>query len=64
MSLLETIHTSSGSSGVPTFWARSQCDEIGTATRFEQIFKDNFNSDRVRVRGMKLQVLLVHLNFY
>lgn len=49
-SLLETIHASSGSSGLPTFWARSQYDEIGTATRFEQIFRDNFNSERVRVR--------------
>jgi phenylacetate-CoA ligase len=46
--LLETcdmIAASSGSTGKPTFWPRFFSDELQIATRFEQIFHDNFYAD-------------------
>ena len=39
---VDFCHVSSGSSGEPTFWARSALSEIAIATRFEQILLDNF----------------------
>lgn len=42
------IAVSSGSTGQPTFWARSLTDEFQIATRFEQIFYDSFYADRRR----------------
>ncbi|KAJ1544640.1 hypothetical protein HK096_007322 [Nowakowskiella sp. JEL0078] len=41
------FHCSSGSSGSPTFWARSVSDELSVAARFEQIFNDNFNASAI-----------------
>ncbi|KAJ3120876.1 hypothetical protein HK098_004192 [Nowakowskiella sp. JEL0407] len=38
------FHSSSGSSGVPTFWTRSIVDELSVSSRFEQMFRDNFQS--------------------
>lgn len=40
------IAVSSGSTGQPSFWARSIADEFQIATRFEQIFHDSFQADR------------------
>jgi phenylacetate-CoA ligase len=40
---LEMIHVSSGSTGQPTYWARSVADELASAMRFEQIFRDSFD---------------------
>jgi phenylacetate-CoA ligase len=42
------IAVSSGSTGQPSFWTRSTADEFEIATRFEQIFHDNFYADRRR----------------
>ncbi len=44
----DMIAVSSGSTGQPSFWARSLTDELQIATRFEQIFRDGFQSDRRR----------------
>lgn len=43
----DTIAVSSGSTGKPTFWTRFISDEFEVATRFEQIFHDSFQADRV-----------------
>src|SRR5262245_24386375 len=42
------IAVSSGSTGKPTFWPRFIADELGIATRFEQIFHDSFQADSRR----------------
>jgi phenylacetate-CoA ligase len=42
----DMVAVSSGSTGQPSFWARSLADELQIATRFEQIFRDSFQSDR------------------
>ncbi|GAB4377247.1 MAG: phenylacetate--CoA ligase family protein [Elainellaceae cyanobacterium] len=42
------IAVSSGSTGQPSFWARSITDEFQIATRFEQIFHDSFSAERRR----------------
>jgi phenylacetate-CoA ligase len=42
----DMIAVSSGSTGQPSFWARSLTDELQIATRFEQIFRDSFQADR------------------
>ncbi len=44
----DMIAVSSGSTGQPSFWARSLPDELQIATRFEQIFHDSFQADRHR----------------
>jgi phenylacetate-CoA ligase len=44
----DTIAMSSGSTGEPTFWPRSMADELPIATRFEQVFRDSFESDEKR----------------
>jgi phenylacetate-CoA ligase len=44
----DMIAVSSGSTGQPSFWARSIGDELQVATRFEQIFHDSFQADRRR----------------
>jgi phenylacetate-CoA ligase len=44
----DMIAVSSGSTGQPSFWARSLPDELQIATRFEQIFHDSFQADRRR----------------
>jgi phenylacetate-CoA ligase len=41
----DMIAVSSGSTGRPTFWPRFFSDELGIATRFEQIFSDSFQAD-------------------
>ena len=41
------VAVSSGSTGKPTFWTRFISDEYQIATRFEQIFHDSFQADRV-----------------
>eukprot|EP01103_Thecamoeba_quadrilineata_P005842 TRINITY_DN15593_c0_g1_i1.p1 TRINITY_DN15593_c0_g1~~TRINITY_DN15593_c0_g1_i1.p1 ORF type:complete len:502 (-),score=71.47 TRINITY_DN15593_c0_g1_i1:8-1513(-) len=40
----DVIHLSSGSSGKPTFWARSLTDELKISALFEQIIHDNFHA--------------------
>lgn len=44
----DMIAVSSGSTGQPSFWARSVGDEFQIATRFEQIFHDSFQADQKR----------------
>jgi phenylacetate-CoA ligase len=44
----DLIAVSSGSTGQPSFWARSLTDEFQIATRFEQIFHDSFQADQRR----------------
>jgi len=44
----DMIAVSSGSTGEPTFWPRFLADEFAVATRFEQVFRDNFEADRRR----------------
>ena len=44
----DIIAVSSGSTGKPTFWPRFLSDEFQIATRFEQIFYDNFYADTRR----------------
>jgi phenylacetate-CoA ligase len=39
---------SSGSTGEPTFWPRSQDDEYPVAVRFEQVFRDAFRAHEKR----------------
>ncbi|KAI8813961.1 hypothetical protein BJ742DRAFT_788013 [Cladochytrium replicatum] len=48
LSSLDLIHVSSGSGGVPTFWGHSAADELIVTTRFEQIFRDAFNSHSIQ----------------
>jgi phenylacetate-CoA ligase len=43
----DMVAVSSGSTGAPTFWPRSTADEIGATVRFEQIFHDSFQADRL-----------------
>ena len=45
LSNCDFIAASSGSTGKPTFWTRFISDELEIATRFEQIFRDSFQSD-------------------
>lgn len=45
---VDFCHVSSGSSGEPTFWARSALSEIAIATRFEQILLDSFGCSPTR----------------
>ncbi|KAJ3066868.1 hypothetical protein HDU98_009889 [Podochytrium sp. JEL0797] len=47
LSGMEIIHVSSGSGGIPTFWGRNLSEELAVAVRFEQIFLDAFEADRV-----------------
>jgi phenylacetate-CoA ligase len=44
----DMIAVSSGSTGVPTFWPRSVTDEVATAYRFEQVFRDSFSAHERR----------------
>jgi phenylacetate-CoA ligase len=44
----DMVAVSSGSTGTPTFWPRFLSDELGVATRFEQIFHDSFAADARR----------------
>jgi phenylacetate-CoA ligase len=44
----DMIAVSSGSTGQPTFWPRFVSDELRIATRFEQVFHDNFYADTRR----------------
>lgn len=44
----DLIATSSGSTGMPTFWPRAPADEIASAERFAQVFEDAFAADRRR----------------
>ncbi|MBW4541860.1 MAG: phenylacetate--CoA ligase family protein [Myxacorys chilensis ATA2-1-KO14] len=44
----DMVAVSSGSTGQPSFWARSLADEFSVATRFEQIFYDSFRADQRR----------------
>lgn len=44
----DMVAVSSGSTGQPSFWLRSRVDEFQIATRFEQIFHDNFQADQRR----------------
>lgn len=48
LEMCDMIAVSSGSIGKPTFWARFMADELQIATRFEQIFHDNFFADTRR----------------
>jgi len=43
----DMVAFSSGSSGEPTLWPRSQIDEIAIARRFEQVFVDSFAADQI-----------------
>jgi phenylacetate-CoA ligase len=38
------LHSSSGSSGKPTYWCRNAFDELAVCARFEQVFRDNFHA--------------------
>eukprot|EP00128_Syssomonas_multiformis_P009832 Colp12_sorted_trinity150504_noHs@14304 len=38
ISVVDFMHTSSGSTGEPTVWARNQCDELVTARLFDRLF--------------------------
>ncbi len=44
----DMIAVSSGSTGKPAFWPRSVPDELGIATRFEQVFRDSFGAHERR----------------
>jgi phenylacetate-CoA ligase len=46
LSSCDMLALSSGSTGEPTAWPRANADELGIATRFEQLFHDNFDADR------------------
>lgn len=46
------VAVSSGSTGKPTFWPRSQRDELGTSFRFEQVLGDGFNLKKTRTLGI------------
>jgi phenylacetate-CoA ligase len=46
LSSCDMIALSSGSTGEPTAWPRAAADELAMATRFEQLFHDNFDADR------------------
>lgn len=40
----DRVAVSSGSTGIPTFWPRSQLQEAAVAARFEQVFRDSFQA--------------------
>jgi phenylacetate-CoA ligase len=40
----DRVAVSSGSTGKPTFWPRSATHELDVTTRFEQVFRDNFQA--------------------
>ncbi|MBV8931165.1 MAG: phenylacetate--CoA ligase family protein, partial [Kutzneria sp.] len=42
----DLIAVSSGSSGSPTFWPRSETDQVAVAAAFERIFRGSFQADR------------------
>jgi phenylacetate-CoA ligase len=44
----DMLAVSSGSSGEPTIWPRFVSDELGTAFRFEQVFRDAFRAHERR----------------
>jgi phenylacetate-CoA ligase len=44
----DTLALSSGSTGQATFWPRFVTDELATAVRFEQIFRDSFGAQERR----------------
>ena len=44
----DMLAVSSGSSGEPTVWPRFVSDELGTAYRFEQVFRDAFQAHERR----------------
>lgn len=44
LSLLDRLAVSSGSTGTPTFWPRSESHEFPIAVRFEQVFRDGFSA--------------------
>ena len=46
LSSLNRLAVSSGSTGEPTLWPRSEDLEFPIAVRFEQVFKDAFQADR------------------
>ncbi len=48
LSACDMVAVSSGSTGKPTFWPRFFTDELGIATRFEQVFHDSFDASRRR----------------
>jgi phenylacetate-CoA ligase len=48
LSACDMLAVSSGSSGEPTVWPRFVTDELGTAYRFEQVFRDAFRAHERR----------------
>lgn len=44
LSRLDRLAVSSGSTGTPTFWPRSEAHEFSIAVRFEQVFRDSFRA--------------------
>ncbi len=48
LSSCDMIAVSSGSTGEPTFWPRFVTDELGIATRFEQVLRDSFTAQERR----------------
>jgi phenylacetate-CoA ligase len=48
LSNCDLLAVSSGSSGEPTVWPRFVSDELGTAFRFEQVFRDSFRAHEQR----------------
>jgi phenylacetate-CoA ligase len=44
----DMVAASSGSTGKPSYWPRFVTDELGIATRFEQVFRDAFAADTRR----------------
>ncbi len=48
LSACDMLAVSSGSSGEPTVWPRFVTDELGTAFRFEQVFRDAFRAHERR----------------
>lgn len=44
LSTLDRLAVSSGSTGTPTFWPRSEAHEFPIAVRFEQVFRDSFRA--------------------
>lgn len=48
LSACDMLAVSSGSSGEPTVWPRFVSDEVGSAYRFEQVFRDAFGAHERR----------------
>jgi phenylacetate-CoA ligase len=48
LSSLDMLAVSSGSTGEPAIWPRFVSDEVGTAFRFEQVFRDAFRAHERR----------------